>query len=106
MLRFPFWLAVPAGALSSDDSTGYGRAQPYSFSSAEKMAIFLTLHKSVQWETRLVDRYSAPAVVAKLTHNGFTMLRHNALENGSDGNDIALADILTSLQPKPAQNGG
>jgi hypothetical protein len=101
MLQFPFWLAVPAGALSMDNSTGYDCAQPHSFVSSEKMATFLTFHKNVQWETRLVDRYSAPVVVAKLSDKGFTKLRHNARENGSDSTDIPLADILANLRPKP-----
>ncbi len=104
MLQFPFWLAVPTGALSTDNSTGYDCAQPHSFVSAENMTAFLTLHKNVQWETRLVDRYSAPTMVAKLANKGFTMLRHNAHENASDGTDIPLADILANLQPKPLQN--
>ncbi len=69
------------------------------------MTAFLTLHKSVPWETRLVDRYSAPTLVTKLADNGFTMLRHNARETGSDGIDIPLRDILAILQPKPYENG-
>jgi len=105
MLQFPFWLAAPTGALSPHGFTGCDRAGPYSFSSAEKMAAFLEHHKNVQWATRLVDRYSAPAVIAKLAENGFSMLRHDARENGSDGADIPLADILTALQPHSEKDG-
>jgi hypothetical protein len=62
------------------------------------MAGFLATHKNVQWETKLVDRYSAPAVISKLAAGGFTAVCHDAGEDGTGGDNISLAEISAALQ--------
>jgi len=97
MLQFPFWIAVPRETLSPQGSKGYGTGAPWTFSTAEKMAKFLAAHHNVQCETKLVDRYSAPAVISKLATDGFSAVCHDADEDGSGATDISLAEISAAL---------
>jgi hypothetical protein len=98
MLQFPFWLVLPTGAPSPQQLTGYGVSHPQTFSSAEKMAAFLTNHKHVQWETKLVDRYSAVSVLSKLVTHGFPAICHDSHEDGSGGTSISIADVLAAMK--------
>jgi hypothetical protein len=96
MLQFPFWLAIPTG-VSPQQHQESGACQPWILSTAEKMAAFLGNHKDGRWETKLVDRYSAPAVFSRLVAAGYTTICLDT-DDGTGRTIIALAEILAALR--------
>src|SRR5262249_17794683 len=101
MLHFPFWLATPAADQSTEAVEGCAAATtPLTFSSAEKMGAFLAGSQSGHWETKLVDRYSTPAVLQKLADEGHSELCHDVNQHGIGGKTISLAEILATLNTK------
>jgi len=70
----------------------------WAFSTAEEMAAFLAAHKDAQWETRLIDRYSAPAVISKLQADGFLTISYDANSDGTGGINMQLSDFLDAFR--------
>jgi len=96
MLQFPFWLAIPTG-VSPQQHKDSGAYQPWIFSSGGQMAAYLAAHPDGQWETKLVDRYSAPAMLSRLIAAGYTTVcLHGYDESGRT--KIAVTEILAALR--------
>jgi hypothetical protein len=94
-MRFPFWLVTPIRAQVPAPLAECAKAWvPLTFSTEKRMTAYLSARAAGQWEVRLVNRYSAAAVVRELTARGCEAACYDVSPDGSGGTLVPLAEIL------------
>jgi hypothetical protein len=94
-MRFPFWLVTPIRLQTPAPQPECGQASvPLTFSSAGKMAAYLSARDAGQWEVRLVNRYSAAGLFREWSDLGYEDICHDVEPDGSGGLTIRLNAIL------------
>jgi hypothetical protein len=94
-MRFPFWLVTPIQSQVPAPHQECDSARvPLTFSSAGKMAAYLSARDVGQWEVRLVNRYSAAVLFREWGDLGYEDVCHDVEPDGSGGSTIRLNAIL------------